>query len=246
MDQLLFQHLCEEYAARERNPSGIGTLSEKTIHAVLKDYMDSNPVHQEQPLLGYVADIFDGSAVVEVQTRSFDRLRGKLSAFLDQVPVTVVHPIPDTKWLIWVNQETGEQSVPRKSPKSGNILSVMKELYKVKSYLKNPNLHFHFLFLDMNEYRLLNGYSTNRKKGSTRLERIPSCITHEITIDTPEDYQIFLPDTLPDTFTSADLQKQGHVTLSTAQTSLNILTYMETVTRIGKEGNRIQYQKTFH
>lgn len=241
MDRQLFLNLCNEYAERGKLPNGIGTLSEKTIHAVLKDYMDSNPFHQEQPFCGYIADIYDGSAVVEIQTRGFDRLRPKLTAFLKEVPVTIVHPVPDTKWLLWIDEETGEVSPRRKSPKKGSIYSVVPELYKIKSYLKNPNLHFHFIFLDLEEYRLLNGWSRDRKRGSTRQERIPVSFNYEVTIDTAEDYRKFLPEKLPAQFTSKDYAKAAHIPLSTAQTALNILTYMETVERTGKKGNLIVY-----
>lgn len=246
MDKTLFLNLCRDYATESRQRNGIGTLSEKTIHAVLKDYMDSNPTHQEQPLAGYVADIYDGSAVVEIQTRAFNKLRSKLDAFLlqEDLPVTIVHPIPHTKYLLWVNEETGEISDRRKSPKTGSPVDVMRELYKIKNYLKNPNLHLHLFFLDVEEYRLLNGWSRDKKRGSVRQERIPIDIAYEVTIDKPEDYRIFLPENLPDHFTSKDYQKSSKVSLSTSQTALNILTHMGTVERIGKDKNMIIYRQS--
>ncbi len=246
MDKILFLNLCQEYAEENRLKNGIGTLSEKTIHAVLKDYMDANPAHQEQPLSHYVADIYDGSAVVEVQTRAFNRLRDKLDAFLikEQLPVTIVHPIAHIKYLRWINEETGEISEPRKSPKKGKPVDVMRELYKIKRYLKDPNLHLHLFFLDVEEYRLLNGWSHDKKRGSVRQERIPIDFSYEITIDSPEDYTIFLPEHLPEVFTSKDFRTLSGTSLSTAQTALNILTYMGVVKRIGKKGNLILYERS--
>ncbi len=244
MDQELFFNLCREYAAREKLSGGIGTLSEKTIHAVLKDYMDSNPAHQEQPFCGYVADIYDGSAIVEIQTRGFDRLRRKLAPFLNEAPVTIVHPIPDTKWLVMIDRDTGEILSRRRSPKHGSIYSAIPELYKIKSFLKEPNLHFHFIFLDVEEYRLFQGCYKGRRKKSVTQERIPLSFNYEIMIDTKEDYRTFIPDGLPSEFTSKDFAKTARIPLPCAQTALNILTYMNTVTRIGKKGNSIIYQVT--
>ena len=66
--------------ARERN--GIGTLSEKTVHAVLKEYYAPDPSVQEVPVAGCVADICTGSEIVEIQTRGFHRLRPKLERVL--------------------------------------------------------------------------------------------------------------------------------------------------------------------
>jgi len=247
MDQVLFQNLCREYAQREKYeqelPGGIGTLSEKTVHAVLKDYMDSNPAHQEQKFMGYIADIYDGSAVVEIQTRNLNKLRGKLERFLTEVPVTVVFPFPHEKYISWIDPDSGEVTERRKSTKTGRYCDVMRELYKIKMFLLDPNLHLHIIFLDVDEYRLKNGYARDGKKGSTRVEQVPSCIADELLLDKPEDYRVFLPEGLPEQFTSKDLKKAAHVTISTAQLALNILTHMKVVKRIGNKGRSILYEQ---
>ena len=78
----------------EVRPGGIGILSEKTLHATLKLWLDDNPAHHEQPLpCGSVADIFDGERVTEIQTAGFSAFRKKLERLLEHHPVTVVHPL---------------------------------------------------------------------------------------------------------------------------------------------------------
>ncbi len=72
----------------ERQRLGIGTLSEKTVHAVLKNYYAPDEDMHEIPIENFVADIFDGEAVIEIQTRSFQNMRRKLAAFLPLYPVT--------------------------------------------------------------------------------------------------------------------------------------------------------------
>lgn len=99
---------------RERN--GIGTLSEKTVHAVLKHYYAPDESQHEIPVEGCVADIFNGKEIIEIQTRSFDRMRPKLERFLPLYPVTIVYPIPYCKHVYWIDEETGEISGGRKSP----------------------------------------------------------------------------------------------------------------------------------
>lgn len=44
-------------------------------------------------------------------------MRRKLDAFLKIYPVTIVYPIPHVKWLSWIDEESGEMSPKRKSPK---------------------------------------------------------------------------------------------------------------------------------
>ena len=50
-----------------------------------------------------------------------------------------------------------------------------KELYKIRPFLKNENLRFRFALIDMEEYRLLNGWSKDKKKGSERYDACTDC-----------------------------------------------------------------------
>ena len=172
MDTIRFEQAKEKIIGKDRLRQQIGTLSEKTIHAVVKNYYEPDDEKQEVPIEGMYADIFTGKEIIEIQTRRFDQVRKKLERFLPLYPVTVVLPIPDTKWLIWIDEETGELSQKRKSPKRGSAYEAFKELYKIKPYLKKEGLTIVLLFLDMEEYRLLNGWSRDKKKGSIPLRYI--------------------------------------------------------------------------
>ena len=46
----------------------IGTLSEKTLHAFLKNYYEPDIDKQEIPIDKYVTDIFTGQEIMEIQT----------------------------------------------------------------------------------------------------------------------------------------------------------------------------------
>lgn len=194
MDTIRFEQAKEKIIGKDRLRQQIGTLSEKTIHAVVKNYYEPDDEKQEVPIEGMYADIFTGKEIIEIQTRRFDQVRKKLERFLPLYPVTVVLPIPDTKWLIWIDEETGELSQKRKSPKRGSAYEAFKELYKIKPYLKKEGLTIVLLFLDMEEYRLLNGWSRDKKKGSSRYDRIPVRITKEIFFSKAEDYRKLLPE----------------------------------------------------
>ena len=207
MDNIRFEQAKEKIIGKDRQRIQIGTLSEKTIHAVVKNYYEPDEGKQEIFIEGLYADIFTGSEIIEIQTRSFDQVRKKLDRFLPVYPVTVVLPIPATKWLIWIDEETGELSQRRKSPKKGNEYAAFRELYKIKRYLKEEGLTIVLLFLDMEEYRLLNGWSRDKKKGSTRYDGIPLRIVKEVQFKKPSDYAILLPDSLPEKFTSAEFSK---------------------------------------
>ncbi len=120
IDNERFEQARRKVIGEERKREGIGTLSEKTVHAVLKHYYAPDTAAQEIPVGDFVADIRTEEGIIEIQTRSFDSMRKKLAAFLPLYPVTVVYPIPHIKWLRWIDEETGEASPKRKSPKKGS------------------------------------------------------------------------------------------------------------------------------
>ena len=211
------------------------------MHAVLKRYYEPDEALHEIPVAGYVADIYTGEEIIEIQTGQFNRMREKLKAFLPICPVTLVYPIPRQKWLIWMDEESGELSRPRKSPLTGNPYMAFRELYKIKMFLKDRNLRLKIALLDMEEYRLLNGWSRDRKKGSCRYDRIPVRMAEEISIDGIKDYMQFVPYGLEE-FTSEEFAGAARIRRQTAQTALNILTYVECVERIGKKGKSILYR----
>lgn len=225
-----------------RERQGIGTLSEKTVHAVLKNYYAPDTDMHEIPIADFVADIYTGSEIVEIQTRSFHNMRRKLAAFLPEYPVTIVYPIPHVKWLSWIDEETGETSPKRKSPKKGNPYQAFIELYKIRPFLKDANLRFRFDLIDMEEYRLLNGWSRDKKKGSERYDRIPTEFVQEVCVDCREDYMQFIPYDIPETFTAKDFSCCAKIPVRLAQTVLLILTDLEIVERIGKEGRSYLYR----
>ena len=137
-DQKLFADACQKIVAKERETNGIGTLKEKTMHAVLKNFYEPDISHQEIKVGRFVADILRDDEIIEIQTRSFNAMRKKLSVFLEKYPVTIVYPIPHNKWLYWIDEDTGEVSKKRKSPKTGTFFDAFIELYKIdhnKTYL---------------------------------------------------------------------------------------------------------------
>lgn len=241
-DQEKFETAKKQILGEERERKGIGTLSEKTVHAILKNYYAPDFSMQEISVEQYVADIFTGTEILEIQTRNFNVMRNKLELFLSLYPVTIVYPVPNQKWILWIDEQTGEISKKRKSPITANIYDLFRELYRIKMYLKNPNLHIRLVLMDLEEYRILNGWSQDKKKGSSRYDRIPTNLVREITIDCNKDYLQFLPYDLPDSFTSREFAKITHIKLGLAQTSLNLLHYIGVVERIGKQGNSYLYQ----
>ena len=242
IDDVAFEKAKEKVIGVDRQRLGIGTLMEKSVHAILKNYYEPDEDHQEIPIENYVADIYRDEEIVEIQTRQFNRMRGKLAAFLPLYPVTIVYPIPRQKWLIWIDEESGELSNKRKSPAKGNVYQAFIELYRIKMFLKDPNLRLKIVLMDMEEYKLLNGWSKDKKKGATRYDRIPLRLVEEVDITCVQDYMQFVPYELPEEFDVKEFAKAAHIRSDLATTVVNILYHVEVIDRIGKRGRSFLYK----
>lgn len=241
MDKERFDQIRSNAICSVRERPGIGTYKEKTLHAVLKDYYAPDKDMQEIRVNGYVADIFTGNEIIEIQTGNFNKIRSKLERLLPHYPVTIVYPVPKVKYLLWIDVETGECSKPRKSTVKGSVYRAFYELYKIKQYLSDPNLHFCFPLLEIREYRLLNGWSRDKKKGSDRYDRIPGELLGEVRIEGMQDYRNLIPDGMEEPFTAKELAKAIGERKETAAKVLHILNYLQVVRRCGKTGNAYTY-----
>lgn len=243
-DYEAFVNAKDKIIGKAHNNKGIGTLSEKTLHAVLKLYYEPDEDKHEVAMSGYYADIYNDKGIIEIQTRQLNKLRDKLSVFLQDYHVTVVYPLPFNKWLSWVNPDNGEVQGRRKSPRHFTEYDAFYELYKIKSYLKNPNLSINLVIMDMEEYKLLNGWSYDKKRGSTRYDRVPVGIRRIVKFDRIEDYMQLVPADLKEDFTVKDFAMAAGVSVEASRYTLNILNYLEIVKRTGRVKNGYVYNVT--
>lgn len=242
MENTCFEEACSQ-ARSDALRTGIGRLGEKTLHAALKYYYEPFADSHEAKIGGFVADIVGENGIIEIQTRAFDRLRKKLACFLEVGRVRVVYPVARTKWLLWMNPDTGEVTAKRKSPKVGSPCEILRELYKIKDLLAHPNLSITIALLEVEEIRSLTGWSTDKKKGSTRVDRVPVGLAEEITIDCIGDYAKLISPALPAQFGTKEYMKASRLSRSGAQTALHVLHHLGVVKRVGKSGNAFLYSR---
>ncbi len=230
--------------AAERAPStGIGTLSEKTVHAVLKCYFAPDETEREVPVGRFTADIVRGNEIIEIQTRSFDRMREKLASYPEDYRVTLVCPVPHEKHVVWINTETGETTKRRKSPKRGRPSDALRELAYIRSQLHRPGLTVRIVMLDVTEYRYLDGYGNGGKRGSTRADRIPEAIAEIIDITSLYDWAVMLPETIGARFRMDEFARETRLSPRAAWSAMAVLCEVGIVRRIGKDGRAYIYER---
>lgn len=197
----------------------------------------------------YVADIVGENGIIEIQTRNFVKLKPKLAELLELSRVTVVHPLIYEKRIINIDSETGEVTSSRKSPKHGNIYLFVHELYAIKPLLNNARLSIKLPVLKADEFRKYGVHTNRRKKQHTRRgeyvsDIMPTDILDEITLASREDYSIFIPSGLPESFSSDVFARIAGADVYAARRILNILEDMGHVCRSGKQGRRVLWRLT--
>lgn len=237
-----FLHLAYTSSVLKHEREGIGTYKEKKLHLILKKYFDSDPDHEEVPLAGFVADIYDGSEIMEIQTSGFASMGDKLEAFLPLCPVTVIYPVAEKKWVCWIDPETGEFSAKNRSPKKGRVFDAVPEMIYILKYLQHPNLTVRVVMLEIEEYRLLDGKrSKTKKRGSHRFERMPVDMFGIYDFHSAEDFASQLPP-LPDPFTSADFAAAARLRGRRISAALKVLEELGVIIRCGKKGKAVLYK----
>lgn len=228
--------------AEMRTAGGIGTLSEKLLHKILKFYIEPDVAFHEIEVGRSIADVKNREGIAEIQTRAFERLVPKLERFLPDERVLAVLPLTDTKYITKVERESGELLGRRKSPSHACINRAACELYKISRFIGHPNLRVKIIFLNFDEYRYESADGKRRSRSETLIECIPSEITSEIDLARPEDYRIFIPEGLGERFLASEMQKIIKLDSRRTHNTLSLLLSLGLIRRAGKEGRAYIYE----
>ena len=223
--------------------SGIGALSEKCLHKIIKLYFEPRIEMHEVSYLGSIADIKNERGIIEVQTHGYEKLLPRLEKFLAADSVTVVCPLAFVKHMRWLDCDTGEMSARRKSPKSEGVYDALRMLFEIHQIIPHPNLEIRLLFLDVDDFRRLNGYGRDKKRRSTRIERIPKEIYFDVCLKDISDYITLVPEELGDIFTVSDFARVIKRSTRFTYYVVKTLESIGAVLKSGKVGRAIAYKR---
>lgn len=226
-------------AAENPSYSGIGTLGERTLHAVLKRCFEPYTPSHEQKIGEFVADIVGPSGIIEIQTGNLGKLRRKLAVFLEYAPVLVVFPISRICTIFW-REEDGSISSPRRSPKRGTFHNAYPEICQLKEYINHPNFQLCLLLVDVEEYRKRGG--RRWKNSHTRLDRIPSSLADAHWFNDAKDYLWLLGQT-PFPMTAKDFAENAGIPLDMARYGLYFLRQIGAIRQISCKDKFHLYQQ---
>ena len=227
------------------NKNQIGTLSEKSVHLEIKNYLEPRKEYQEVKVGNYIADIKRDNEIFEVQTKQLKNLISKLNYYIkSSYNVTIVYPLVAESYTIWIDKDSNEVLDKRKSSYKRYIQDIFKELYWIKDYIVNEQINLKIISLEVNDYRYLDGYGQNNKYKATKIDKVPTKIISEITIKSIDDFKVFLPDTLPKEFTSKDFQKYTRSRSKYLGSGLKMLRELGIIQVVSKKGNAYVYKVT--
>lgn len=236
-----FYTITYDMTTAEHERFNIGTYKEKKLHRILKLYFEENTDYHEVPYAGFIADIKRENRIIEIETSGFTGLRDKLDAYLPDCHVTLVYPIASSRTVSWIDPESGEISPKRKSPKKENVYDLLFECIYILDYLSNPNLTVVGVCMEMQEYRMLDGWSRDKKRGSHRYERIPTDLFDIITLSDKEDYEALVPVECQKDFTMPQFCKAIGKNQYTGRAIMKILIKLGIIVQKGKIGRCLSY-----
>lgn len=244
IDQALFQTAKEKMIVRSQGEKGVGTLSEKSVHSVLKYYYAPDEKYHEIPVGTHVADACVDGEIYEIQTRTFYRMNDKLDEFLNtwDMDVTIVYPVSVENTVIWIDPETGELSASKTTKTPKKIYKIFRELYGIRDYLEHPKLRLVLACLKTEDYRLLDGYGKDKKKRATKTDLIPTEFAEELYFEKCSDIVSLIPENLPEKFTVKEFAKATALGPNDASVGL-LLLYRLGVLKREKEKNAYIYYR---
>jgi hypothetical protein len=218
----------------------IGTLNEGALHRQLKEWYREPGDLLEQRIDGYVVDLVRGDLLVELQTGGFAPLRRKLDALSESHSVRLVAPIAVSNRIVKLSDE-GEVLSARRSPRKGCVEDVFGRLVSIPALLCRPTFDLEVLLIHQEELRVFRPGTSWRRRGWTVLGRSLVSVEESVRIASPADLLRFVPESLGDTFDTADIAQGAHVARRVAQQLAYCLRAMGAIEPVGKRGRSVLY-----
>ncbi len=187
-------------------PPGIGQLSERSLHAALKEYLSLPGDRTEVKLGRYVIDLVRDDLLIEIQTRHLYALRPKLRRLLDAGhAIRLVHPLPAERWIVRENA-AGQLISRRKSPIHATAGDLFSELVRIPDLAGHANLTLEALLIREEQVWRDDGQGSWRRGRWSLVDRRLLGVVQSVVLAGPADYLALLPP-LPESFTNADLAR---------------------------------------
>jgi hypothetical protein len=231
-------------------PVRVGTLTEKSLHAQLKQLYAQPGDLLEYALDGYVIDIARPTAApgaptyhcIEIQTRNLAQMKSKLAKLLAQRSVHVVFPIAEQCTIVRMDAD-GSVLSRRRSPKRGSIFHIFPELVGMPTLIHNPHFSLEVLLIREEQIWRNDGRGSWRRRRWSIYDRRLLATVSATAFATAEDFAALLPPALEDGFDCRTLAAAITQSHSLAQKMAYCLRHIGVLEVAGKQGNALLYMR---
>lgn len=217
---------------------GIGIRNESSLHQAIKKWYSNVGDRFEVKLGGSVIDIVRGEQLIEIQTKNFNAISKKLNKLLNSYKIILVYPISVGKWITTTN-DSGEVVRRRKSPQTGKLIDIFKELVSCPNLINEENFTLEVLMTHQEELRCIDGKGSWRRKGISIIDKNLISVIESVKFNDKEDFLVFLPDNLEKEFTNKDLARCLKVPVEKARKATYCLKRMGLILEVGKKRNEL-------
>ena len=230
-------------APSSKKTSSIGTKKEGSLHRSLKFHYSGTGGDTEKAAGAYVCDAQTSEGeLIEVQTGSFGPLKEKAKMLVKTGKLKIIYPVVIQKTIELFDVE-GRLIRRRKSTRKGSEWDLFGALVYAPELPLLKNLSMELAVIDVTEKRIDDGSGSWRRKGVRISDRILGAWHYSIVLKSPKDFSRFIPFKKNERFTARLLTGKAGIPASLAQKALYVLTKMDLVERIGKQGNAIVYKR---
>lgn len=214
---------------------------EMALHRQLKHRFGSLSGGQsEVSLSGFRIDAIDvDGALIEVQSGALAPLRGKLSKLLLEHRLKIVKPVVISRRIVRRARRDGSILSARMSPKRGHILDVFEDLIGLIGWFPHPRLQIDVMEVCIDEERI----SRRRRPGYAVLDRALRSEGETVSLSESHDLWKLLPRSTPERFTTIDLAEVTDRSVDFARKIAYCLRISGAATVVGKQVNRLVYQR---
>ncbi len=223
-----------------REYNGIGTLSEGSLHAALKDWYMKPGDQAEVSVDGFIIDIVRDDLLIEIQTRNFGALKDKIMALIPMHRVRLVHPVPRVRWVVKQDMD-GKEISRRKSPKQTDLFGVFEELVSIPTVLAHRNFELEVVEVFEEQIMVHDNKGSWRRRGWSIVDRRLIDVAESHLFQTPHDLVKLIPPDLETPFTNAELAIALDCPTRVAQKFTYCLRKMNTLHVRGKRGNAMLF-----
>ena len=217
-------------------------MYKSSLHSSIKDWYSLRGDRLEARVENYIIDIVRNDLLIEIQTRNFSAIKGKLRSLISNYSVRLVYPIAERKWIVRVSRSNGEMVSRRRSPKRGKLTDLFDELVWIPHLAGEDNFSIEVLMIEEEEIWCADGKGSWRRRGVSIKDRKLIDVVEKIRFVNREDFLRFLPKDIDQTFTNKSLAKNLGIPIRQSRRITYCLRKMGAIKLVGKNRNVLFFE----